>query len=167
MSTERTPTPPGPRPEPLRFFGTTWVHHDGGYAARRAAVSAGSLLGAVAGAYVLRFAYEGVRIAEVGGFVGILLIAMFAICTALAFHRTWDSFSTRPAPDTQQSLRGLLAVGFVGILVAHFLRCFSEAPGEGLRREEYESARRRYERRRTTRTGNPAARAARRGGRES
>ncbi|OSC51643.1 hypothetical protein B5181_39350, partial [Streptomyces sp. 4F] len=24
-------TPAGPRPEPLRFYGTTWVHHDNGY----------------------------------------------------------------------------------------------------------------------------------------
>ncbi|MFE2137646.1 hypothetical protein ACFW9X_31475, partial [Streptomyces sp. NPDC059466] len=36
----RTGTPAGPQPEPLRFFGTTWVEHDGGYPGRRAGVGA-------------------------------------------------------------------------------------------------------------------------------
>jgi hypothetical protein len=40
----------GPRPEPIRFFGTTWLNHDNGYTARRIAVAAGSLTAAVASA---------------------------------------------------------------------------------------------------------------------
>ncbi|MFE4061445.1 hypothetical protein ACFXP3_35010, partial [Streptomyces sp. NPDC059096] len=32
----------GPEPEAIRFFGTTWLARDGGYAARRAAVAAGA-----------------------------------------------------------------------------------------------------------------------------
>ncbi|MEV0850507.1 EamA/RhaT family transporter [Streptomyces sp. NPDC049954] len=152
-TTGPAPTPKGPLPEPIRFFGTTWLHHDGGYAWRRVAVAAGSLLGAVAGAYVLRLAYDGVRLSEAGGFVTVLLAGMFALCTVLAFVRTWESYGTRPDPATQQSLRGLLAIGFVGRLVAHFLRCLSEAPGEGLHRAEYEKARARYARRTGDRAG--------------
>ncbi|MFE9251186.1 EamA/RhaT family transporter [Streptomyces sp. NPDC007088] len=142
----------------MRFFGTTWLRHDGGYAWRRAAVATASLLGALAGALVLRLAYDGVRLAEAGGLVTVLLVGMFALCTVLAFVRTWESYGTRPDPATQQSLRGLLAIGFVGRLFAHFLRCLSEAPGEGLHRAEYEKARAHYERRTAGRAGGRAAR---------
>ena len=38
----------GPQPEPIRFFGTTWVDHDGGYGLRRVGVAVGSLAAAVA-----------------------------------------------------------------------------------------------------------------------
>ncbi|MEU4257400.1 hypothetical protein ACFV08_08810 [Streptomyces fradiae] len=151
--------PDGPQPEPLRFFGTTWVGHDGGYGLRRAGVAAGSLAAAVAGALVLRFAYEGLAIASVGGFVNGLLVVMFAVCTAIAFQRTWEGFVRRPAdPAREEALRSLKAVGFVGSLLAYFVRSLVEAPGEKLARAEYEAARARHEKRRTTRTGNPAAR---------
>ncbi|MFC8365455.1 EamA/RhaT family transporter [Streptomyces griseorubiginosus] len=146
----------GPRPEPIRFFGTTWVDHDHGYALRRAGVAAGSLAAAVASCLILRFAYEGLQIADTGSFVTVLVIAMFAICSALAFRNTWDGFGRRPDPDRQASLRGLLAIGFVGSLLAYFLRSLTEAPGEKLHREEYESARRQHEKRSTRRTGNPS-----------
>ncbi|MFD5405701.1 EamA/RhaT family transporter [Streptomyces griseorubiginosus] len=146
----------GPRPEPIRFFGTTWVDHDNGYALRRAGVAAGSLAAAVASCLILRFAYEGLQIADTGSFVTVLVIAMFAICSALAFRNTWDGFGRRPDPDRQASLRGLLAIGFVGSLLAYFLRSLTEAPGEKLHRQEYESARRRHEKRSTRRTGNPS-----------
>ncbi|MFG2523994.1 EamA/RhaT family transporter [Streptomyces sp. NPDC048527] len=148
--------PVGPQPEEIRFFGRTWVEHDGGYTWRRVAVAAGALAGAAAGCFVLRFAYEGLAIADVGSFVNVLVVLMFAICSALAFRRTWDGFSKRPDPEAQASLRGFMSIGFVGVLLAYFLRCFSEAPGEKLRRQEYATAREQYERRSTRRTGNPS-----------
>jgi hypothetical protein len=143
----RTPGEPGPRPEPLRFFGTTWLAHDGGYGARRAAVGIGALLSTAAGALVLKLAYEGIALADVGGLVNLLLIVMFTLCTAMAFARTWQNFTRRPDPAAQQSVRGLMAIGFLGTLLAHAVRCLSEAPGESLARTEYEEARRRYEKR--------------------
>ncbi|MFJ7152155.1 EamA/RhaT family transporter [Streptomyces sp. NPDC100445] len=153
---------PGPRPEPLRFFGTSWVHHDNGYAARRAGAAAGSLAAAAASCLVLRFAYEGIRIADTGPFVTVLVVAMFAVCTALAFRNTLDGFGVRQDPQRQASLRGLLAIGFVGSLLAYFVRSLTEAPGEKLHRAEYETARAEYERRTTRRTGDPARKKRRR-----
>ncbi|MFJ3308730.1 EamA/RhaT family transporter [Streptomyces sp. NPDC086549] len=146
----------GPRPEPLRFFGTSWVNHDDGYAARRAGVAVGSLAAAVASAFVLRFAYQGLQIADTGSFVTVLVVAMFAICSALAFRNTWDGYGRRLDADRQASLRGLLAIGFIGSLLAYFFRSLTEAPGEKLHREEYEKAREEYERRSVRRTGNPS-----------
>ena len=155
-----TPEPlagsPGPRPEPLRFFGTTWMDHDNGYAARRVGVAVGSLLAAVAACFVLRFAYEGLQIANSGPFVLLLIVVMFAVCSALAFRHTWDGFTKRPDPERQASLRGLLAIGFVGSFLAYFFRSLAEAPGEKLHRQEYEQAREQYERRSTRRSGNPS-----------
>ncbi|MET9969311.1 EamA/RhaT family transporter [Streptomyces sp. NPDC006356] len=146
----------GPHPEPLRFFGTTWVDHDNGYAARRAAVSIGSLATAAVSCLVLRFAYEGLQLSDIGSFVTVLVVVMFAVCSALAYRHTWDSFSKRSDPDRQASLRGLLAIGFVGSLLAYFFRSLTEAPGEKLHREEYETARKQHENRTTRRTGNPS-----------
>ncbi|KUN09994.1 hypothetical protein AQI95_03330 [Streptomyces yokosukanensis] len=146
----------GPRPEPLRFFGTTWVNHDNGYTARRVGVAVGSLAAAVASCLVLRLAYEGIQIADTGSFVTVLIIAMFAICSALAFRNTLEGFGKRHDPQRQASLRGLLAIGFVGSLLAYFFRSLTEAPGEKLHREEYEKAREAYERRSSRRTGNPS-----------
>ncbi|WP_414720991.1 hypothetical protein [Streptomyces sp.] len=156
----RTESPAaGPQPEEIRFFGTTWVEHDGHYGLRRVAVALGSLLAAAAGCLVLRFAYQGLEIAEVGGFVNVLVVVMFAICSAIAFRRTWDGFSRRPAdPAREESLRSLKAIGFIGSLLAYFLRTFTEAPGESLHRTEYETSRAQYAKRRTSRTGNPATR---------
>ncbi|MFD8968052.1 hypothetical protein ACFV0C_24185 [Streptomyces sp. NPDC059568] len=155
----------GPEPEAIRFFGTTWVGHDGGYAARRVAVAVGSLVTAFAACFVLRFAYQGLEIAEVGSFVGMLVVVMFAVCSAVAFRGTWEGFGRRPADlGREESLRGLRAIGFIGSLAAYFLRSLTEAPGEGLRRREYEAALVQYERRRTARTGNPAARRAAKAG---
>ncbi|MEU8685028.1 hypothetical protein [Streptomyces sp. NPDC048611] len=152
----------GPEPEPIRFFGTTWLHHDGGYGLRRAGVAVGSLALAAAGAAVLRFAFQGLEIADVGPFVGILVVAGFAICSALAFRRTWDGFVRRPDPAAgsadDKSGQSLMFIGFIGSLLAYFCRSLVEAPGEKLRRTEYTTARERHERRRGNRTGNPAAR---------
>ncbi|MFJ9712214.1 EamA/RhaT family transporter [Streptomyces sp. NPDC101234] len=146
----------GPRPEPLRFFGTSWVNHDDGYTARRIGVAVGSLAAAVGSCLVLRLAYEGVQLAETGSFVTVLVVAMFAICSALAFRNTWESFGKRPDPERQASLRGLLAIGFVGSLLAYFFRSLTEAPGEKLHRTEYDTAVQEHEHRTTRRSGNPA-----------
>ncbi|THA76283.1 hypothetical protein E6R60_11615 [Streptomyces sp. A0642] len=154
-------TPSGPQPEPIRFFGTTWVAHDGSYGLRRAGAAVGSLAAAAASCFVLRFAYQGLEIADVGSFVGLLVVLMFAICSAVAFRKTWEGFSRRPAdPSREDALRGLKTIGFIGSLLAYFFRTFTEAPGEKLRREEYEAARARFAKRRSSRTGNPAARKA-------
>jgi hypothetical protein len=149
----------GPEPEPIRFFGTTWVGHDGGYGLRRAGVAAGSLITAFAAALLLRLAYQGLAIAEVGSFVNVIVVVMFAVCSAIAFRKTWEGFSRRPdGSPSEDSLRSLKMIGFIGSLIAYALRCLGEAPGEKLRRAEYESALRQYEKRRGTRSGNPAAR---------
>ncbi|MGD9484559.1 hypothetical protein WDH52_15085 [Streptomyces sp. TRM70308] len=163
------PTPPrdpaAPGPEPLRFYGTTWVDHSGGYALRRTGLALGAFAAAAAGAFVLRFAYQGLALAEVGSLVNTLLVVAFAVCTSLAFTRTWSSYTRRSGPrgDTPGAspTQGLKLIGFLGILLAYGLRTLVEAPGEKLLRAEYEQALARYERRRTTRTGNPAARAKR------
>ncbi|MEV6358594.1 hypothetical protein [Streptomyces hydrogenans] len=149
----------GPEPEEIRFFGTTWVDHSAHYGPRRAGLAAGALLVAVAGAFVLRFAYQGLQVAAVGGIVNTLVILMFAICSAIAFTKTWEGFGRRPAdPAREDTLKSLKAIGFIGVLLAYALRCLVEAPGEKLRRAEYETARARFEKRRGARTGNPAAR---------
>ncbi len=116
------------------------MNHDNGYTARRIGTAVGSLAAAAAACLVLRFAYQGIQIANVGSFVTLLIIVMFAICSALAFGHTWETFKKRPDPDRQASLRGLLAIGFVGSLLAYFFRSLTEAPGEKLHRQEYETA---------------------------
>lgn len=148
-------TPPGPQPEPIRFFGTTWVEHDGGYGWRRVGVAVGSLVLAFVGAFLLRFGYQGLEIAAVGGLVNLLVVLMFAVCSAVAFRKTWEGYSGRPDPHRHQQLRSLLTIGFIGALLAYFLRTFAEAPGEKLRRAEYETAREQFVRRSSRRTGNP------------
>lgn len=155
------PTAPGPHPEPIRFFGTTWLDHSGHYGLRRAGVAAGSLALAAASAVLLRTGYQGMALAEVGWLLNVLVVGMFALCTAIAFGREWESFTKRPDPERQQSLRGLMAIGFLGVLVAWALRSLSEAPGEGLRRAEYEEAVSQASRRRARRTGHPGRRAKR------
>ncbi|MET9377572.1 hypothetical protein ABZX98_26180 [Streptomyces sp. NPDC002992] len=143
----------------MRFFGTTWADHSGGYGLRRAGLAVGALAAAAAGCFVLRFAYEGLAIAAVGGFVNTLVIVMFAICSAIAFRKTWEGFVRRPAePAREDALRSLKMIGFIGSLLAYAFRCLVEAPGEKLRRAEYETARSQYEKRRGARAGNPAAR---------
>ncbi|MFE2596137.1 hypothetical protein ACFXCZ_06480 [Streptomyces sp. NPDC059396] len=131
----------GPEPEAIRFFGTSWLAHDRGYPARRIAVSFGSLAATVAACLVLRFAYEGLESAKVGGFLRWLVVVMFGVCGAIAFRRTWDGYLHRPSdPDRDESLRGAMTIGFIGSLTAYFLRSLKEAPGESLRRREYEKS---------------------------
>ncbi|MFJ4473343.1 EamA/RhaT family transporter [Streptomyces sp. NPDC089424] len=161
MSDDQNGTPDrpkdsGPRPEPLRFFGTSWVGHDDGYTLRRIGVSAGSLAAAAVACLVLRFAYEGIQLADTGSFVPLLVVVMFAVCSSLAFRHTWEGFTKRHDPDRQSSLRGLLAIGFIGSLLAYFFRSLTEAPGEKLHRREYETALQHHSQRTSRRTGNPA-----------
>lgn len=132
-----------PQPEPIRFFGTTWVLHDGGYGWRRAGAGAGALAAAALGALVLRIGFSGLTEAHVGAFVTAAAVIGFAVCSALAFQRTWRGFSARRAPG-QSSDQGLYAIGFIGALFAYAVRCVTEAPGEGLHRAEYEAARARH-----------------------
>ncbi|MER7346546.1 EamA/RhaT family transporter [Streptomyces aurantiacus] len=157
--TEQTPgTPAGPQPEPIRFFGTSWVDHTDRYGLRRVGVAVGSLGAAVAGCLVLRFAYQGLEIADVGSFVNMLVVIMFAICSAIAFRRTWEGFGKRHDPQSVASMRSLMMIGFIGSLLAYFFRSLKEAPGEKLHREEYRTAREQYEKRNSRRAGNPSKR---------
>ncbi|MFI8854755.1 hypothetical protein ACIGW3_31745 [Streptomyces sp. NPDC053499] len=153
--------PDAPIPEPLRFYGTTWVDHSQGYALRRAALGIGAVLAAIAGAFVLRFAYQGVVLADIGKWASILLVAAFAVCSALAFSRTLTHYGRRPTEReeaAESSMRSVRVVGFIGVLLAYAVRSCVEAPGEKLHRAEYEEALARHERQRSARTGNPAAR---------
>ncbi|GAA2413401.1 hypothetical protein GCM10010420_48670 [Streptomyces glaucosporus] len=152
-----------PEPGPIRFYGTTWVDHSGGYPLRRTALALGALLLAAAGAYVLRLAYEGMELARTGDLVSTLLVVAFALCSSMAFARTLGDYTRDPddvrAPDP--SLRAVKTIGFIGVLLAYALRSTVEAPGEKRRRAEYDRAVERYERRaavRASRRGNPAAR---------
>ncbi|MFE5871908.1 hypothetical protein ACFQ6V_25145 [Streptomyces roseifaciens] len=143
--------PEGPQPEPIRFFGTTWLNHDGGYALRRVGAGLGALAAAAAGALVLRFGYEGLAIAQVGGLANTMVVVAFAVCSTLSFRRTWERFGRRPDPGAdphaERSMQSLMMIGFVGALLAYALRTLKEAPGEQLHRREYEEAVARYERR--------------------
>jgi hypothetical protein len=159
-ATDAPDGPGAPRPEELRFFGTTWVSHSGSYWPRRVGVALGSLLAAAVGALVLRLAYQGLDVAGSGGIIRMLMVVGFAICSSLALTRTLSGFTRRrePAADpaAERSLRSLIGIGFIGLLLAYFLRSLVEAPGEKLLRADYDRERELYERRRTTRTGNPA-----------
>ncbi|MFI0742648.1 EamA/RhaT family transporter [Streptomyces sp. NPDC021100] len=159
MSTQKRTTPPAgpPEPEPIRFFGTTWVEHDGGYAWRRAAVAAGGLAAAVAGTLVLRLGYQGLAIAKVGGLVNTIVVVGVAVCTALAFRRTWEGFvrggEKRGERGGGESTQSLMVIGFIGVFLAWSLRAFQEAPGEKLHRREYEERSRRAGEKRAARGG--------------
>ncbi|MDT0269576.1 hypothetical protein RM844_25155 [Streptomyces sp. DSM 44915] len=152
-----------PRPEPIRFYGTSWVERAGGYRLRRVALSVGGLLVTVAGALVLTLGYGGLAGAETPGWLAALVALAFAICTVLAFTRQWLRY-TRPAPETQvdeSAFRSINVVGFVGVLLAYTLRSAVEAPGERLLRADYEAALARHRRLVTKRSGNPARRGRR------
>jgi hypothetical protein len=128
-------------PEPIRFFGTTWVNHDGDYRMRRAGVAAGALLAAAVGVVVLIFGMQGILAATSGPMLPFLYTIAFAVCSVIGFHHTWVSFLRRPAPtaeDQPEAAKGLYTIGFIGVLLAYFARALVEAPGEKLHRAEYE-----------------------------
>ncbi len=156
MTDDRT----APAPEPIRFFGTSWVERGRGYWLRRVAVTLGAFATVVAGALVLRFAVSGVQLSKSGGLVNVLLVGAIAICSCLAAVRNWkllaegrDSLTGWMAED--KSLGAVWLIGCVGAAAAYFFRSLTEAPGESVRRAEYEGAVARHEKRRTTRTGRP------------
>ncbi|MFE2109015.1 hypothetical protein ACFXAF_24565 [Kitasatospora sp. NPDC059463] len=166
MTQEPSPSaqPAGaPEPEPIRWFGTSWVERGGDYRLRRVLVPAGALLAAAAAALVLRFAVDGIRIADNGGFLNGLLVAAVGICSMLAALRTWKLLA-----EGKESLTGWMAeekslgvvwiIGGVGSLLAYFVRGLREAPGEAVRRARYEQELARYERRQAGRSGRPGAR---------
>ncbi|MFE2411172.1 hypothetical protein ACFVSN_33985 [Kitasatospora sp. NPDC057904] len=152
------PDPAAPQPEPIRWFGTSWVHRDHGYWPRRVAVSAGSLVIAAAAAFVLRLAVEGVALSAQGGFLNTLLVLAVALCSLLAALRTWKVLAEGKDRLTgwmteDRSLGAVWMIGGVGSLLAYFVRSLTEAPGEGVRRARYERAVEQYEKRRTGRGG--------------
>jgi hypothetical protein len=158
---------PAPRPDPIRFFGTSWVERGTGYWLRRAAVGTGALVAACAGALVMRFGVQGVFMAGVGRGVELMLVVGVMVCTTLAALRSWNvlsrgrsSLSGWMADD--RSVLPMVAVGFVGMLVAYFLRNLVEAPGEGEKRLRYELATAAHARRRTPATAGGGARRRRR-----
>ncbi|MFE1886950.1 EamA/RhaT family transporter, partial [Streptomyces diastatochromogenes] len=156
----RAPAPPPRRPRALAALPPPPPPPRG--APRAGPPPLGSLAAAAVSCLILNFAYEGIQIADTGAFVTVLVVAMFAICSALAFRNTWEGFGKRHDPQRQASLRGLLAIGFVGSLLAYFFRSLTEAPGEKLHREAYENAREEYERRSSRRTGDPSKKKRRR-----
>ncbi|MGK5450122.1 hypothetical protein [Streptomyces radiopugnans] len=151
-----------PEPEPIRFYGTTWVDHSGGYLLRRIALGLGALLLAAAGAWTLRLAYEGSTFAG-GGVIGVLLVVALGLSSSMAFSRTLTDYTREPgeARSDDAAMRPIKMIGFLGVLLAYAARSLVEAPGEKLRRAEYDRAVARHERRgaaRAARRGNPAAR---------
>lgn len=160
---ETTLSQEGPRPEPILFYGTRWVDHGDGYLLRRVVLTAAALLGAFLGAGLLVLAYQGLAFSSAPSWMNVSVIAAVALCSLIAFLKAWIGYRRRPdstrGEGVESSMRSLRMIGFVGGLLAYGLRSLVEAPGEKLRREEYEAARKVYERRRVTRTGNPALRA--------
>ncbi|WP_059010828.1 hypothetical protein [Streptomyces specialis] len=148
-----------PRPDPIRFYGTSWVEHTGGYAARRAGLAVATALLTAAGALVLWLGYLGLRNSETAGWLRALVVLAFVICTVMAFMRTWAGYA-RPADDTvdESAFRSIKVVGFVGVLLAYLLRTLVEAPGEKLRRMDYDAALDRHRRLTSKRSRNPARR---------
>ena len=109
---------------------------------------------------------QGVVVADIGSWASILLVAAFAVCSALAFARTLTSYTRRPderEAAAESSMHSIRVIGFIGVLLAYALRTCVEAPGERLHRTEYEAAVARHERQRRSRTGNPAVRKKKRG----
>jgi hypothetical protein len=145
---------PAPAPEPIRFFGTSWVARDQGYWPRRVAVSVGALVATVAGALLMRLGVQGVFGSSAGALVNTLLVGAVLVCTAVAAVRAWnvlsrgrDSLTGWMAED--RSTGPMLAIGFVGALAVYFLRSLVEAPGEAEKRVRYEQALAAHARRRT------------------
>ncbi|MEV7772877.1 hypothetical protein [Kitasatospora sp. NPDC086791] len=165
---EQPPTPapeaPGaPEPEPIRWFGTSWLNRDGGYWPRRVGVSVGALVATAAVVLLLRFGVEGIALSDNATFLNGLLTVAIAICSMMSALRTWkvltegkDRLTGWMAEDT--SLGAVWLIGGAGALAAYFARSLVEAPGEGVRRASYERAVAQYEKRRAGRSGRPDAR---------
>ncbi|WP_327678185.1 hypothetical protein [Kitasatospora sp. NBC_00458] len=158
-------TPAGaPEPEPIRWFGTSWVDRGGDYRIRRVLVPVGALLAAAAAAFVLRLAVDGIRLSDNGGFLNVLLVAAVAVCSLLSAMRTWKVLGEGKDRLTgwmaeEKSLGVVWIIGGVGALLAYFVRSLTEAPGEAVRRADHERALARYERRQSGRGGRPGTKA--------
>ncbi|TDC68456.1 hypothetical protein [Streptomyces hainanensis] len=148
-----------PRPEPIRFYGTRWVDRSGGYALRRVLLTGAAGLGAVTGALALWILYAGVADGS-PTWLGSLVLLALLLCTAIAFTRAWVGYTRPRSPDAieESAFRSIKVVGFVGVLLAYGLRGTIEAPGEGLRRADYQAAVARHRRLTGKRSGNPARR---------
>lgn len=163
--TSHTNEPHGrPGPEPIRFYGTSWVDRSRGYRLRRLALGGGALLLAALGLGLLWLGHASLQRAETAGWLRVLVLAAFALCSVIAFARAWNGY-TRPADadakaggGDDSAFRSITAVGIVGLLLAYAARTAVEAPGEGLHRRAHEAAAQRHERRSTRRSGNPARR---------
>ncbi|WBP88229.1 EamA/RhaT family transporter [Kitasatospora cathayae] len=155
------PKPAGvPEPEPIRFFGTSWLDRDNGYWPRRLGVSTGALVATAAAVLVLRFGVEGVALSDSGGFLNGLLTAAIAVCSLMSVRRTWkvltegkDQLTGWMAED--KSLGAVWLIGGAGSLAAYFARSLVEAPGEAVRRAAYERAVEQHAKRRAGRSGRP------------
>ncbi|GHF47148.1 hypothetical protein GCM10018790_25860 [Kitasatospora xanthocidica] len=155
------PRPVGaPEPQPIRWFGTSWLNRDGGYWPRRVAVAVGSLAATAAVVLLLRFGVEGIALSENGTFVNGLLTAAIAVCSMMSVRRTWklltegrDQLTGWMAED--KSLGAVWLIGSAGALAAYFARSLVEAPGEAVRRASYERAVAQYEKRQAGRGGRP------------
>ncbi|WP_049576618.1 hypothetical protein [Streptomyces sp. SBT349] len=153
-----------PRPEPIRFYGTHWVDHTGGYALRRSLLGPLAAVLAVAGAGVLWFVYAGLEGSETAGWLRALVVIAVVMCSVMAFIRTWSGYS-RPRGETavdDSAFRSIKVVGFVGVFTAYAVRSAVEAPGEKLLRADHEAALDRFRRGTAKRSRNPARRAGRR-----
>ncbi|QKW20118.1 hypothetical protein HUT16_14535 [Kitasatospora sp. NA04385] len=155
-----------PAPQPIRWFGTTWVDRGTGYWLRRAAVSLGALAATAAGALLLRLGVSGVRISEAAP-LSVLLMLAIGVCSALAGLRNWkiltegkDSLTGWAAEEKQ--LAGVWLVGFAGALAVYFARSLVEAPGEGLKRAVHDQETATWLRRSAARAERDARKAARR-----
>ncbi|MFB7615360.1 EamA/RhaT family transporter [Kitasatospora sp. NPDC056181] len=171
MTEHPTPAPKpagAPEPEPIRWFGTSWVWRGSDYRLRRVVVPIGALLATAAAALVLRLAVDGVRLSDNAGFVNGLLLAAVAICSCLSGLRNWKLFAEGKDQLTgwmaeEKSLGAVWIIGGVGALFAYFLRSLVEAPGEADKRARHERATAAHRRRRAGRSGRPDAKAPGRG----
>ncbi|MBF9073504.1 hypothetical protein [Streptacidiphilus fuscans] len=134
-----------PAPEPIRWFGTTWVERGSAYWLRRVGVSIGALVAAFLGGYVMQLAVEGVFIAQTGGFVEAVMVLAIVVCSCIAALRNWTILARGKESlsgwmEDDKSMGVPMIVGFVGSLVAYFFRSLVEAPGESVLRARYEQA---------------------------
>ncbi|GAA1927882.1 membrane protein [Streptomyces sodiiphilus] len=148
-----------PRPEPIRFYGTSWVDHSRMYHLRRFLLGLGAVLLAALGALVLRSVHDGLLLSGTAGWLRILVVLAIALSSAMAFTRMWLMWNRSHDRRTEDpGFRSILLVGFIGVLLAYGLRSALEAPGEKLLRRDYETALESHRRLNSKRSRNPARR---------
>ncbi|MEV1007707.1 hypothetical protein [Streptomyces sp. NPDC049881] len=149
-----------PAPDPIRFYGTTWVDHSGGYALRRVLLTLAATVLTLLGLLLLWLCVLALTGTDTASWLRSLVILALVLCTAITFTRAWTGYvRPRPANATDESaFRSIKIVGFVGLLLAYALRSTVEAPGEKLLRQDHEAALERHRRRTGRRSGNPKRR---------